>query len=120
MGILFNYEISRPDPVPVNANKMVHFGAPYFSVTLVLNVVLTVMITTRLTMHGRNIRNAMGDAAGTGGLYKATVAIIIESYALSAVVFLVFMGTWAAKSYVQYIFLQILAQMEVCIILSLS
>lgn len=112
-GILFNYETSRPDTVLVGANKMVQFGAPYFSVAFALNIVLTVMITVRLTIHGRNIRNAMGDAAGTGGLYKATVAIIVESYALFAVVVLLFMGTWAAKSFVQYIFLQILAQMEV-------
>ena len=99
---------------------MVQFGAPYFSVSFALNIVLTAMITIRLTVHGRNIRNAMGDAAGTGGLYKATVAIIVESYALFAVVVLLFMGTWAAKSFVQYIFLQILAQMEVRTILKLS
>jgi len=99
---------------------MVQFGAPYFSVTFALNIVLTTMITARLTIHGRKIRDAMGDAAGTGVLYKATVAIIVESYALFAVAVLLFLGTWAVKSFVQYIFLQILAQMEVRTILKFS
>ena len=92
---------------------MVRFGAPYYSVSFALNILLTVMITARLTMHKRNIQNAMGAAAGVGGLYTATITVIVESYALNAVVAMLYIGTWAAKSYVQYIFLQILAQTQV-------
>ena len=52
-------------------------------------------------------------AAGAGELYKAIVTILIESFALFFISFLLFLGTWATRSFIQYTFLQILAQTEV-------
>ena len=55
----------------------------------------------------------MGTTAGVGGLYKTAITILIESSALFAVSFLMYVGPWATKSFLQYIFLQILAQTQV-------
>ena len=113
-GTLFIYETGRPvDPITVNIDAMVIFGAPYFSVSFFLNFLLTTMIVTRLILHRRNIQNAMGAAAGAGELYKTTVTILVESSALFFLSGLLYLGTWAAKSFIQYIFLQILAQTQV-------
>ena len=113
-GIVFIYETGRPaDPITRNIDAMIYFGAPYFSVSLLLNFVLTTIIVVRLILHRRNVRNAMGAAAGAGELYKATVTIIVESSALLSVNFLLFIGTWATRSFIQYLFLQTLAQIEV-------
>jgi hypothetical protein len=112
-GLLFTYEVSRPNPVLANAAALIHFGAPYFSIAFALKILLMLMITTRLARHRRNIQNAMGSAAGSGGLYTATITILVESYALNGLVGLLYIGTWAANSYVQYIFLQLLVQTEV-------
>jgi len=92
---------------------VIRFGAPYFSIAFALNVLLTLMIITRLVLHRKNIRDAMGTTAGVGGLYKAVITILVESAALYAVTFLMYVGPWATKSSLQYIFLQILAQTQV-------
>jgi hypothetical protein len=114
MGILFMYETGRPtDAITIDINNMVYFGAPYFAVSFLLNSVLTTMIVVRLVLHRRNIRNVMGATAGAGELYKATITILVESSALFVVNYLLFIGTWATKSFIQYIFLQMLAQTQV-------
>ena len=71
------------------------------------------MIVTRLIMHSRNIRNALGARGGAGGVYKAVVTMLIESSALYAVSSILFIGPWGAGSWVADIFLPILAQNQV-------
>ena len=116
-GILFIYQTTRPASAIVALDEVVHFGAPYFSIAFALNVLLTLMIITRLVLHRKNIRNAMGTTAGVGGLYKTAITILIESSALFAVSFLMYVGPWATKSPFQYLFLQILAQTQVRVFL---
>ena len=113
-GILFIYETGRPtNPITLTIDAMVHFGAPYFAVSTFLNCLLTTMLVTRLTLHKRNIRNAMGASSGAGELYKTTVSILIESSAIFFIGLVLFLATWATRSPAQYIFLQILAQIQV-------
>ena len=78
------------------------------------------MIVVRLVLHRRNIRNAMGAAASAGELYKYTMTILVESYALFSINFLLFLGMWATGSSIQYIFLQTLAQSQVHTVLKIS
>ena len=112
-GILFLYQASQREMIVLTLDTLVHFGAPYFSVSFSLNVLLTSMIIIRLTLHKRNVRDAMGAAAGAGGLYKAIITVLVESSALWVVCFILYVGPWAAKSFVQYIFLQVFAQIQV-------
>jgi len=65
------------------------FGIPYLSISVSLNVLLTLMIVVRLVLHGRNIRAATGSAAGITGLYKTVSTTLIESCALFTVTSLV-------------------------------
>ena len=117
-GILFIYQTTRADSAIEALDAAVHFGAPYFSIGFALNILLTLMIITRLVLHRKNIRNIMGTTASTAGLYKTAITIIVESYALFAVSFLMYIGPWATKSPLQYIFLQILVQTQVRILLT--
>lgn len=55
----------------------------------------------------------MGTAESTSGLHKAVVTMLVESAALYAVAFLLFIGTWGANSPAQFIFLPVLAQVQV-------
>ena len=68
------------------------FGVVYLSISVSLNVLLTLMIVVRLVLHGRNLRAATGSPAGIGGLYKAISTTLIESCALFAVSSLVVVG----------------------------
>lgn len=112
MGILFIYQTSQPNSSIWNS-VAISFGIPYFSISLSLNIALTLLIVTRLVLHNRNIRTAMGVPAGFTGLYKAIVTMLIESSALYAINSLLFVGPWGAKSHVGDIFLPILAETQV-------
>ena len=74
MGIILVYQSSE-------LTAKVWSALPYFSISLSLNVLLTLMIVIRLILHTRNIRAAMG-IAGSGRLSKAIVTMLIESCAL--------------------------------------
>ena len=71
------------------------------------------MIVIRLVLHSRNIRNAIGAPTGTTGLCKAVVTMLVESCALYAVNFLLFIGAWGAQSHVSDIFFPLLAVAQV-------
>jgi len=112
MGIVFIYQTSQPNGSIWNS-VAIDFGLPYFSISVSLNVLLTLMIVTRLVLHSRNIRTAMGAPAGASGLYRAVVTMLIESSALYAVNSLLFVGPWGSGSHVADIFLPILAETQV-------
>ena len=89
-------------------------GLAYFSIAFSLNFILTLMIITRLFLHNRKIRTAMGVLDKASALYDAIVVMLVESCALYAVSFLPFIGTWASGSTSQTIFYPILAETQVC------
>jgi len=116
MGVMFIYQTSQPNSSIWNSIA-INFGLPYFSISISLNVLLTLMIVIRLALHSRNIRSAMGSPVGISGLYKAIVTMLIESSALYAVNSLLFIGPWAAGNHAADIFLPILAETQVCVFL---
>ena len=92
----------------------INFGVPYYTISLSLNVLLTLLIVTRLALHHRAVNKALGTSAPSGGLYKALVTMLVESCALYAVSYLLFIGPWASGSAVSNIFFPILAETQVC------
>ena len=90
----------------------VWFGLPYFSISLSLNVLLTLMITVRLVLHSRDIRTSMGET-GNNGLYRVIVTMLIESSALYAVSSLLVLGPSSAGNSAADIFIPILAETQV-------
>ena len=89
------------------------FYTVYISLSLSLNVLLTLMIVTRLVLHGRNIHAATGSSAGISGLYKSIATMLIESSALFAVSSVLAIGLWAANSAVSNVFVRIIAETQV-------
>ena len=55
----------------------------------------------------------MGPTATTNRLYKTIVTILVESFALYTVTFLLFIGTWSARSDFVYTFFPILVETQV-------
>ena len=111
MGILLLYRTSQPSSI---WNTLAaDIGIPYFSLTVSLNVLLTLIIVGRLILHGRNIRRALGTPTRTSGLYGAVITILVESSAIYAVTSLLFIGPWIAKNRASDIFLPILAEVQV-------
>jgi len=110
-GIWFIHETARPGGTWTLLPSKI--GTPYFSITAGLNVILTLLILSRLFLHGRNVRSAMGGQAKISSFFKAALAMIIESSALYAINSLLFVIPRGGGSYVANIFLPILAQTQV-------
>ena len=114
MGILMTiYQAARHHDTTWG-DVVFRFGLPYLSISISLNVLLTVMIVVRLIVHVRDIRTAMGGASGMGGLYKAFVTMLIESSALYAVSSLLTIVPWLVGDRAAIIFMPILNQTQVC------
>lgn len=112
--MLMYYQISQPTDV-TEGTVIQNFNYPFFAISPSLNILLTLMIVARLILHRRNIQNAMGASARTtAGLYQAIVTVLIESCALYAVSFILFIGPWGSGSSAANIFFPIVAQTQVC------
>lgn len=108
-GIMFIYQQAAQN---FDANPLA-FDIPYFAISVALNVLLTLMIVGRLVRHSRNIRDAMGPLVRPIRLYKAIVTIFVESSALYAISYILYIGPWIPAKPSQYIFFPILAQTQV-------
>ena len=93
MGIL-TYNLAGSKDVSYSS-AVTNFGLPCLSITISLNILLTLMIVIRLILHTRNIRTAMG-ITGIGGLSKAVVTMLVESCALHTMSSLFVFAPWAA------------------------
>ena len=85
---------------------------PYFSISLSLNVLLTLMIAIRLVLCTKAIRAADG-MTGIGGLIKAIVAMLVESCAVYAVSSLLYIGLWSAGNSATAALLPIISETQV-------
>ena len=109
LGIVFIWESS-------NANfTTADVSIPYYSVSTSLSVLLTFMIATRLVKYNKNVRNATGAPGRGGGVYGTAVTVFVESCALYAVNYILFLGTWAAFTSAANIFYPLLAEIQVCV-----
>jgi hypothetical protein len=111
-GIIFLCKNTSPDGGTWTSSA-VNFGYPSFLTSLALNVLLTLMVIARLVLHSRSLKSALGPLASTNGLYKTILTMLVESFALYTVSFLLFIGSWSAKSYLVYTFFPILVETQV-------
>ena len=105
MGTIFIYESTR-------LSRSAPSSLPYLSISLSLNVLLTLMIVVRLVLHARNTRTVLR-VGGIGGLCKAIVTMLVESCALYAVTSLLYIGPLAANNTVANFFSFTLTQVQV-------
>jgi len=91
----------------------VSFILPHLSVSVSLNLLLTLMIVIRLVLCSRKIRAVTGSRAGISGLCKTIAGVLVESSALYAVNSLLLIGLWAARNGASGIFLPTIADTQV-------
>ena len=90
----------------------------YHSISLSLNILLTLAIIVQIFLHARNIRDATGAYLGGVGSHAAyVVTILVESYALYAVSYLLYLILAAANSPSVEVFSTVLVASQVCVAL---
>lgn len=119
MGIGFIYQGQLAD-VSAHYALFADFGKTYYSMSLSLDVLLTLMIVTRIVLHSRDFKKAMGSLVKPDRLYKALVTILVESCALYTVSYLLFLGPWASSSPICDAFFPMLASNQVRVIFTFS
>jgi hypothetical protein len=92
----------------------------YHSISLSLNVILTLMIIARLLLHWRNIRNALGNSAEFGGSYNAVITMLVESYSPYAISYTLYLALYIAGSSSSFVFSKIFGGTQVCPIFASS
>ena len=88
-----------------------HFDISYFSISLSLNILLTLLMVIRLVLHTRGTRSS--GLTGTGGVYIATITMLVESSALYAMSSVLVLGPWSVGNGTLRIFLPILYETQV-------
>ena len=96
-----------------NPATVVALSTAYYSIPFSLNLLLTLMIVTRLLLHRRNIRCAVGTFGGAAGLYTTIVVMLVESYALYAIALLSYIVPRGLNSIVTVIPAQIIPSTQV-------
>ena len=110
-GLVLAYQTTKPNNLWYSFTS--DLGLPYLSISVSLNVLLTLIIVARLVLHSRSIRHAMGPLVRPSRLYNDIAAILIESSAIYAIASLLLIGLWATKNRALGIFLPILAETQV-------
>jgi hypothetical protein len=107
------YQSAKPRSNIENPTATSKFGVPYFSISVSLNVLLTLMIVIRLSLHSRNIRNCIGTTHRANRLYKGVVTMLTESCALYTVCSVLYVGPWSVRNYVSNVFFPVLVAAQV-------
>ncbi|KAF7290740.1 hypothetical protein MIND_01314700 [Mycena indigotica] len=92
------------------AARSVQFGTAYWSLSISLNILLTLLIAGRILVIRRRIKRSLG--AQHAQKYFSAAAMIIESASLYAVVGLIFIVTYARSSSVQNLVFPALGQVQ--------
>lgn len=112
MGLMTLYKTSRPDS-SLFSGITVSFGLPYFTISVALNVLLTVIIAWRLLLHSRSFEKAVGSTSAITSMCRSIVTMLIESCALYAVASLCFIVPYAMSNYASAIFLPMLSRIQI-------
>ncbi|THH09621.1 hypothetical protein EW146_g8634 [Bondarzewia mesenterica] len=95
--------------------QLADFAVAYRTISLALNVILTLLIIGRLLCIRRSLRKIFptSSSSSTARSYTSVVAMLIESASLETVTALVYIITVGVRSPLQNVFLPILGQVQV-------
>ncbi|EIM80872.1 uncharacterized protein STEHIDRAFT_142727 [Stereum hirsutum FP-91666 SS1] len=111
-GLLFLLEVSASSPwSPGSPAASINWTIPFFSLSLSLNIILTIAITLRLLVFRRNIVSAMGTSHGSQ--YASIAAMIVESDAIFSTFSLLFLVPFAMNNPLNEVFFQALSGVQI-------
>lgn len=110
MAILQTIAASLPESALWN-ERAVQFGLPYFALSMTINMLVTVIIISRLLLARRQIRQVMGSQHGKE--YTGVAAMLVESAVPPALVSIVLIALYAEGILAQVLFYPLLPQVQV-------
>ncbi|KAH7883134.1 hypothetical protein F5I97DRAFT_1815580 [Phlebopus sp. FC_14] len=111
LGVLFLAQISTPSSSPYfNAGNDVNYTFPYFSVSLAINIIVSILIAIRLFVYRRRLIKVLGPEHATEN--TSAVAMIVESASIYSTFSLLFLIPFAIQNPVSNTFLQVLGEAQ--------
>lgn len=107
VGILFLLQLSNASPF-VNTN--LNWTIPYFSLSLAINLFVTIAVVARLYMLRRRIALVLG--RNHGSQYTSVAAMIVESASLYSIFSICFLVPFGRNSSIASVFLQTIGQVQ--------
>ncbi|ESK90410.1 hypothetical protein Moror_13676 [Moniliophthora roreri MCA 2997] len=108
-GILFLKQVGTVSQSPWETTG-INFTAPYYAMSLALNILVTVLIVVRLLIYRHRITKAMGSSHGSH--YTSLMAMVVESAAIYSSFALAFLVPFAVNSPASQLFLQALSPIQ--------
>ncbi|TFK23514.1 hypothetical protein FA15DRAFT_462916 [Coprinopsis marcescibilis] len=109
MAVLQTIAASQPSSALWSA-RAVQFGTPYFSLSMATNMLVTVIIVSRLLIARRQIQRVMGPKHGKE--YTGVTALLIESAMPPALVSIVLIALYSQQIPAQVLFYPLLPQVQ--------
>lgn len=110
MSIMVIFQSSRPN-ASLWTTTTVQFTLPYFTISVSLNIILTLLLVGQLLRMSYDLRKTMGK--NHAATYISIAAMLLESATPYAAVGLIFIITYARNSDVQNLALPVLSQIMV-------
>jgi len=109
VSVLLLFQLTQPG-ASLWTRVAISFGIPYWSISVSLNVIVTLLIVGRLLYMRRVTRQAL--TAEHASTYTSIMAILIESAALYSTFGLIFIVSYARNSMVQNVLLPTLGHIQ--------
>jgi len=104
MGALWTLQSSQPG-LSLYSTLPLAYGTSYLSISLGVNIILTILITARLLLYRRTVMKTLPEDHARE--YVSLVTIVIESASLYSVFALIFLVTYAINHPVNSVFLTV-------------
>ena len=113
LSVVWLVQVSAPasSPWASLSNNAINFTAPYFWMSLSLNISMTIAICGRLLFYRRRITRVLGPNHGTQ--YTSVAAMIVESSFLYSAFSLLFLIPFALNNPIQNAFIQLMGEIQV-------
>ena len=113
LSVVWLIQVSAPASSPWGnlSNNAINFTAPYFWMSLSLNISMTIAICGRLLFYRRRITRVLGPNHGTQ--YTSVAAMIVESSFIYSAFSLLFLIPFALNNPIQNAFIQLMGEIQV-------
>ncbi|KAG2052037.1 hypothetical protein BDR06DRAFT_915872 [Suillus hirtellus] len=109
MGIMWLLQLSSSSPFFTSTN--INYTVPYLSLSLALNIIITIAIVLRLLTYRHQISKALGPRFGAQ--YTSIAAMIVESAALYSTFSLALLILFLLNNPISAAFIELLPQIQV-------
>ncbi|KAG1753138.1 hypothetical protein EDD22DRAFT_827934 [Suillus occidentalis] len=109
MGIMWMLQVTTASPYFSSTN--INYTVPYLSLSLALNIIITIVIVLRLLTYRHRICNVLGPGYGTQ--YTSIAAMIIESAALYSAFSVALLSLFLIGNPISATFIEALTQVQI-------